>query len=40
MVRERGGYAMKGRKIVIVDRVRDRVGEKILIVDRGSCCAS
>ena len=22
---------------MIVDRVRDRVGEKILIVDRGSC---
>ena len=26
--------AIKGRKIVIVDRVRDRVGEKIVTLDR------
>jgi hypothetical protein len=29
--------AIKGRKIVIVDRLRDRVGEKIVTLDRRSC---
>ena len=28
---------VKGRKIVIVARVRDRVREKIMSVDRGAC---